>query len=234
LLILLATRRGDVVTRSEIQKCLWGDDRFVEFEHAINTAVRKIREALEDDPEKPVVIETLPRKGYRFIASVEVEEDPGQKPVERVEPPVKARREIALSPRTARPIFLFIQAGYLAMYCTALYHVGGLEGALATLGLEQISFGIPLIIVIAMCGIAVRLYLFSAIALDHPAAPEKFGRLFPVLLLLDGFWAASPLLAVRTIGYGIALAGVAGFAYLPFSQRTLIGAIYPAQKHLSG
>src|SRR6267143_949351 len=53
LLGLLVSRPGNVVTRAEIQKALWPDGRFVEFEHAINTAIKKIREALEDDAENP-------------------------------------------------------------------------------------------------------------------------------------------------------------------------------------
>jgi Tol biopolymer transport system component/DNA-binding winged helix-turn-helix (wHTH) protein len=77
LLTLLAGRPGELVTRSEIQKSLWEEGRFVEFDHAVNTAIKKVREALEDDPETPRIIETLPRKGYRFIAPVEwVEEEP--------------------------------------------------------------------------------------------------------------------------------------------------------------
>jgi DNA-binding winged helix-turn-helix (wHTH) protein len=71
LLILLVSRAGTLVTRDEIQGALWEDGQFVEFEHAINVAVKKIREALEDDPLKPRLIETLPRKGYRFIGAVE-------------------------------------------------------------------------------------------------------------------------------------------------------------------
>jgi hypothetical protein len=54
--------------------------------------------------------------------------------------------------------------------------------------------------------------------------------LFPILLILDALWAASPLLAERAIGLGVALAGVAGLAYLPFAQRTLIRSIYPSQQ----
>ena len=71
LLALLACRAGELVTRAEIEKALWREDEFVEFEHAVNTAMRKIRLALGDDLEKPRFIETLPRKGYRFIAAVE-------------------------------------------------------------------------------------------------------------------------------------------------------------------
>jgi Tol biopolymer transport system component/DNA-binding winged helix-turn-helix (wHTH) protein len=71
LLALLASRPGELVTRTEIQKALWEDDRIVEFDTAVNTAIKKVREALDDDPENPKLIETLPRKGYRFIAIVE-------------------------------------------------------------------------------------------------------------------------------------------------------------------
>src|SRR6516164_975930 len=70
LLGLLASRPGELVTRAEIQKALWPDGRFVEFEHAINTAIKKVREALEDDPDTPRFIETLPKLGYRFTAAV--------------------------------------------------------------------------------------------------------------------------------------------------------------------
>jgi Tol biopolymer transport system component/DNA-binding winged helix-turn-helix (wHTH) protein len=75
LLALLAARPGELVTRTEIQKTLWEEGRFVEFDHAVNTAIKKVREALEDDPESPRIIETLPRKGYRFIAPIEWVED---------------------------------------------------------------------------------------------------------------------------------------------------------------
>jgi Tol biopolymer transport system component/DNA-binding winged helix-turn-helix (wHTH) protein len=70
LLALLARRPGELVTRGEIQRTLWEEGRFVEFDQAVNTAIKKVREALGDDPENPRLIETLPRKGYRFIGSI--------------------------------------------------------------------------------------------------------------------------------------------------------------------
>jgi Tol biopolymer transport system component/DNA-binding winged helix-turn-helix (wHTH) protein len=72
LMSVLAENPGQVVTREELQKRLWPDGTFVNFEAALNTAVRKLREALCDDPEKPRYIETVPRRGYRFIARVEI------------------------------------------------------------------------------------------------------------------------------------------------------------------
>jgi TolB-like protein/DNA-binding winged helix-turn-helix (wHTH) protein len=68
LLILLAEKQGIVVTRQEIAQRLWGEDVFVDTEHGINTAIRKIRQALRDDPEQPRFVQTVTGKGYRFIA----------------------------------------------------------------------------------------------------------------------------------------------------------------------
>jgi serine/threonine-protein kinase len=73
LLVLLATRKGEVVTRGEIQRALWGEDTFVDFEHGINFCIKQIRDALGDDSVRPRFIETVPRIGYRFIAQPEDE-----------------------------------------------------------------------------------------------------------------------------------------------------------------
>ncbi len=78
-LLLLAGRPGRVVSRDEIQRCLWGDSTFVDFERGINFSINQIRSALCDSAEKPRYIETLPRVGYRFIASVTTD-GPGEPP----------------------------------------------------------------------------------------------------------------------------------------------------------
>ncbi len=72
LLILLVSRGGELVTRTEISQRLWDQEVFVDTEHGINTAVRKIRTVLGDDPEKPRFLQTVTGMGYRFIAPVEV------------------------------------------------------------------------------------------------------------------------------------------------------------------
>ena len=77
LLIMLVTRRGDLVTREEIIARLWGGGIFVDVETGINTAVRKIRQALNDSSDDPAFIETVTGKGYRFVASVEAKHSPG-------------------------------------------------------------------------------------------------------------------------------------------------------------
>jgi TolB-like protein/DNA-binding winged helix-turn-helix (wHTH) protein/Flp pilus assembly protein TadD len=71
ILVILLDHPGELVTREEFRQRLWPSDTFVDFEHSINTAIKKLREALEDDAEEPRFIETLPRRGYRFIAPVE-------------------------------------------------------------------------------------------------------------------------------------------------------------------
>jgi DNA-binding winged helix-turn-helix (wHTH) protein len=69
-LAMLLEQPGEVVTREEMQKRLWPADTFVDFEHSLNTAIKKLRQALEDDIKKPRYVETLPKRGYRFLATV--------------------------------------------------------------------------------------------------------------------------------------------------------------------
>jgi eukaryotic-like serine/threonine-protein kinase len=69
-LMLLVGRPGQIVTREEIQHCLWGDNTFVDFENGINFCVTQIRAAISDDAGSPRYIQTVPRRGYRFIAAV--------------------------------------------------------------------------------------------------------------------------------------------------------------------
>jgi Tol biopolymer transport system component/DNA-binding winged helix-turn-helix (wHTH) protein len=70
-LLLLIEHAGQVVKREEIQQCLWTDSTFVDFEHGINFSINQIRVALADNAEKPSYIETLPKRGYRFIGALE-------------------------------------------------------------------------------------------------------------------------------------------------------------------
>jgi TolB-like protein/DNA-binding winged helix-turn-helix (wHTH) protein/tetratricopeptide (TPR) repeat protein len=72
ILAILLERPGDLVSREELRAKLWPADTFVDFEHSINTAVKKLRHALGDEAETPHYIETLPRRGYRFIVSVKL------------------------------------------------------------------------------------------------------------------------------------------------------------------
>jgi len=71
ILSVLLTRTSELVTREELRSRLWPTDTFVDFNHSLNAAVNKLREALSDSASEPRYIETLPRRGYRFIAEVE-------------------------------------------------------------------------------------------------------------------------------------------------------------------
>ena len=75
LLTLLLARRGQIVSRREIEESLWGKDVFVDVEQGINTAIRKIRQTLRDHPENPRYLQTVVGKGYRFLATDVVESD---------------------------------------------------------------------------------------------------------------------------------------------------------------
>src|ERR1700730_4972599 len=70
ILVMLLERPGETVTREDLQKKIWAADTFVDFEQGLNNAMKRLRAALDDDAESPHFIETLPRRGYRFIGSV--------------------------------------------------------------------------------------------------------------------------------------------------------------------
>ena len=129
--------------------------------------------------------------------------------------------------KVAKRWLVFAEFGYIAIYCSALYNIDSVATVLdRDLGVFARTI-VPWVIVAAMCGIAIRIYLLSALLLDHPGLPAKFPRLFPVMFILDSIWAASPILLLNKIHWAITLAFVVGLAYLPFAQRTLIENIVP-------
>ena len=93
---ILLQRAGDVVTREELRAQIWTADTFVDFDHSLHNAINRIREALGDSAEKPRYIETLPRRGYRFIGKVEEVGSPKPEPASQIaqttEVPVAATR----------------------------------------------------------------------------------------------------------------------------------------------
>jgi len=72
LLKLLVNEAGRVVTREEIRAALWSGDTFVDFDQGVNFAIKQVREALDDDSERSLYIQTVPKRGYRFVAPVEI------------------------------------------------------------------------------------------------------------------------------------------------------------------
>ena len=92
----LLDRPGDLVTREELRQRLWPAETFVDFEHGLNAAVRRLRDALGDSADVPRFVETLPRRGYRFIAPVTepaVSDEPAPSPHIEDQPGVITRRQ---------------------------------------------------------------------------------------------------------------------------------------------
>jgi Tol biopolymer transport system component/DNA-binding winged helix-turn-helix (wHTH) protein len=111
LLILLLERNGQLVTRSEITERLWSSEVFVDTEHGINTAIRKVRQALGDEPESPRYILTVTGKGYRFAAPVEAEAAP--EPPTQSDPPVGASQRRIINYVAALACLLIVAAGVM-------------------------------------------------------------------------------------------------------------------------
>jgi eukaryotic-like serine/threonine-protein kinase len=107
-LLLLIERAGQVVTREEIQRCLWKDSTFVDFEHGINFSINQIRGALSDSAEKPRYVETVPRRGYRFIGTLEQPSPPKPDRIQETTPPPLEGKPVAA--RTARQYWPAIAA----------------------------------------------------------------------------------------------------------------------------
>jgi len=85
LLLMLVERPGEIVTREEVRQGLWPENTFVEFDNSLGVAIRKVRESLNDNAEAPHYVATLPRRGYRFVAPVQVQAE--EQPVEPTPPP---------------------------------------------------------------------------------------------------------------------------------------------------
>ena len=225
----LLVRPGDLVTREELRQSLWPADTFVDFEHGLNTAINKVREALRDSASNPRFIETLPRRGYRFIGTVASSALPAVSPSRHSaarDPELRpdTSDELPKAPRTAaRGLLLLIEFAYLLSYIAALHYL------LWVRMLAKFSFG-PVqaltvtsgIILWCAMGVPVRFYLLFALAFDYHLLGEKFRRLFPFLLVIDEFWSGMTLFLVPNIGLGFGFALFVAAIYSPFAQRTLM------------
>jgi DNA-binding winged helix-turn-helix (wHTH) protein len=234
-LVLLLDRAGEIVTREELRQKLWPADTFVDFDHSLNTIINKLREVLSDSASNPRFIETLAKRGYRFLPAVETV---ANRKIEATVLPAEAQSPISKSSPTTslltssedlpavphgyvRVLFLLIQIMYLSFYMAALARLG------VVIELLEHGFGRPawitaILVMSAAVGIPVRLYLLSAVAFDVAGLSRKFLRLFPGVFVLDQLWALSPFLLAPQIGMGLALAVTAALIYLPFSERTLM------------
>ncbi len=122
LLVLLVTKHGQVITREEIANRLWEEEVFVDIEHGINTAIRKIRQTLGDSPDLPQYVQTISGSGYRFIATVTGGEAevtaPTQSSEVPIEPPVPA--EIAAAPANPPAVKPRQKLGLVAALCASV------------------------------------------------------------------------------------------------------------------
>lgn len=245
-LCLLLDRAGELLSREEISRELWPDGTFVDYDHGVNSAVNRIREALGDTASSPRFIETLARKGYRFVAPVERiparEEAPirpiGLVPVEAgiLPPPVSGappfetrfRDRILASPGelpdtpypVVQTLFVLLQFMYVAFYVGALANLGEIQELLSQLNVSAHFFTV--IIATAVILIPVRAFMLSAALFQAPGVREKLLKIWPVLLLFDELWALSPFLLLHHINFGLALACTTLLVYSPFAQRSLV------------
>ncbi len=246
-LLMLMERPGQLLTREEICRELWPDGTFVDYEHGVNSAVNRIREALGDTAGNPRFIETLARRGYRFVA-----------PVERIEPSKyppsgdqAAENETAMdalaeqtaaapepeatlssrilatpdelpkaSPLTVQTLFVLLQLMYVGFYVGALANLTEIEDLFSPLPRATLTLNV--LIVTAAILIPVRAFALTAVLFHAPGAREKLLRLWPFLLVFDQLWALSPFLLLHHIDFGLALACTTLLVYSPFAQRSLV------------
>jgi cholera toxin transcriptional activator len=240
-LILLLQHAGDVVTREDLRQKLWLSDTFVDFDHSLNTAVNKLRDTLGDSASSPRYIETLTRRGYRFIAPVKLEESPSARPstalkqAELVSSSTVApvhnlhpELEVPVPDRgLTRDLFSLAQLMYLIFYVLALLRLHAVQAiAESFFPGWRATLLVTTVMVTAGIGIPLRCYLLSAVAFDHQRLGAKFQQMFPIILALDQLWAVAPFLLMQKIGLGAAFAASAALLYVPFSERTLMRLAY--------
>jgi len=244
-LVALLERPREVVTREELRLRLWPQDTFVDFDHGLNTAMAKLRDVLGDSAASPRYIETIAKRGYRFLGDVQVLAGPavpaaaqapsapniasgglsaiGQQIPAGATPVSPATADLPRAPRrVSRMLFVLAQVLYLIFYISALFNLERLDHS-AYLWWPAAGRGIFVtFLVTAMVGVAVRLYLITATAFDYHLLGEKYRILFPWLFVLDMIWALGPFLLLDRIGLGLALGASAALIYLPFAQRVLM------------
>ena len=241
-LALLLERADDVVTREELRQKLWPSDTFVDFDHSLNTAINKVREVLGDSATSPRYVETLARRGYRFIAPIQKTGQDAETSASPASSEAASSGPVVLHPELEVPIphraltrglFALIQVMYLSFYLAALFRLHAIQNIADTfLPLWGSTTLAGAVMVTAGAGIPLRCYLISAVGFDYQRLGDKFRQVFPFVLALDQLWAVAPFLLVQKIGLGAAFAASAALLYLPFSERTLIRMAYIGRQTL--
>lgn len=155
ILCLLLDAQGEMVTREELRSKLWATDTFVDFDHGLNSAVQRLRDCLSDSAEKPRWIETIPRRGYRFVGRVDWQEGNGDAtaPAQDTESPRTAETPASATPQaTARTtstwvvaaaILIVVASGLAVVYRmrtqSGKHQAAGMIRSLAVLPLENLS-----------------------------------------------------------------------------------------------
>lgn len=240
-LFMLLERPGEVLTREEICRQLWPDGTFVDYEHGVNSAVNRLRDALGDKASNPRFVETLARRGYRFLAPVErialdeeVSTVTAAVQVSEASPVVPAETNLGFLDRVlaapedlpkssqsvVQTLFVLLQVMYLGFYVGALANLAEISELLSPLSSATQVFIV--MIVTAVLLIPARTFLICAVLFHAPGMREKFLKIWPFLLLLDGLWSLAPFLLLHHINYGLALACMTLLVYSPFAQRSLI------------
>ncbi len=246
-LSMLLDRPSQVLTREEIARELWPEGVFVDAEHGVNSAINRIREALGDSAANPRFIETMARRGYRFIAPVERLEPVDTQRTADPEPPSihpsTAAADSAAIPsdpeptivsrmlaapdelprashRTVQTLFVLLQLMYVSFYVGALTNLAEIDDLLTPLPHATVVFNI--LIVTAAILIPARAFVLTTTLLHAPRARANFLRIWPLLLVSDELWSLSPFLLLHHINYGLAIACTTLLVYAPFAQRSLV------------
>jgi len=247
-LLMLLERPGELLAREEISRELWPGGTFVDYEHGVNAAVNRIREALGDKASSPRFVETLARRGYRFVAPVEriaPSEDPPPPVSDSPSPPASERTAKEQAPAPAAPeekllsrilaspeelpkashrvvltLFVLLQLMYVSFYVGALANLAEIEDIFSVL--PKATYVLDLLIVTAAMLIPVRAFVLSAVLFRAPGAGAKFLKIWPLLLVVDELWSLSPFLLLHHIDFGVALACTTLLVYSPFAQRSLV------------
>ena len=246
-LLMLVERPGELLTREAISRELWPDGTVVDYEHGVNSAVNRIREALGDTAGNSRFVQTLARRGYRFVAPVErigaseypaaadgsgempeTEPESANDAIASREPEGKLIGRILASqeelPRVSYPVvrtlFVLMQLMYVGFYVGALGNLGEIGDLLSPL--PKATLTLRVLMVTAAILIPVRAFLLCAVLFRAPGIREKFLSLWPFLLAFDVLWSLSPFLLLRHINFGLALACTTLLVYSPFAQRSLV------------
>ncbi|MGB7546685.1 MAG: transcriptional regulator [Terracidiphilus sp.] len=238
-LLMLLERPGEVLTREEISQELWPAGTFVDSEHGVNSAINRIREALGDKASNSRFVETLARRGYRFVAPVEriISGDsvplPGaMSAVPEAQTAIPAGDQSGYRilaspqelPKTPHPVvqtlFVLLQLMYMGFYVGALANLAEIEDLFSVL--PGATMALNLLIVTAAILIPVRVFLICAVLFHAPGVRKKILKLWPFLLTADELWSLAPFLLLHHINYGLALSCTTILVYSPFAQRSLV------------